>query len=249
MVRKLLKTVLTGFLGVSVLLGVPLACNASPVGDPDKVSPADITCDKASLTIVLPDANPDPADPGIYPYGDGSGYVISLSRIEDIDLTDAKQWDNIRKLTPQVARQHKLASPVSVTTTKDKQARFTDLPGGVYLATVQPPAVKDQLNPRVADFVVTAPLALEDGWHCDATLWAKAVPGVELPPTHPTTPETQPTPPATHPTPPVTVPTEPKKPPLPKTGVALAGIGGVALVTLGLGTMLMVARNRAERAE
>jgi len=238
---RLSRRLLAGCLSLGCVVGAATSAIAAPVGGADDTDPKDISCKTANLRIVLPEHNPDPAAEGTYPYGDGSGYTFSLSRVKGLDVKDPSQWDTIQKLTPESARKAGVSPlPEKHVTGQDKTVRFNGLSVGVYLVTVTPPHIAGQLNPGVADFVVTAPMADVDGWKCDATIWAKTVPSVSVAPTLP----------PTSPAAPPSIP--PARPNLPRTGsdlidtlgIAGTGVLGGVLVLLGIGGTLAARARR-----
>lgn len=223
---------------ISSLLGFVLCTFGFVViGSPPATAISDINTQRigvistsTDLTVRLPASNPYDDAPPV----PRDGYVITLSRVADIDLTEPSEYQRVSDFTYDDVEGMTKEQVAVQTTDHTGNVSFNDLPPALYvIETVAPSGRSGAMIIDPIAVVLPRASAEGDTWLSHVTVYLKRSSEVT-----PSTPPDSPTPPKEVPPPP--------PPKLPWTGAGVSDLIWLAVVCLTFGAGVMTMRKRNE---
>ncbi|WP_279057878.1 pilin N-terminal domain-containing protein [Mobiluncus mulieris] len=108
------------------------------------------------------------------------GVKIKLAKVKGVTLTDSASWSDIKNLSIAQATQKGLETPTTATTDNNGKVKFENLAVGLYLVSPQ------ETNTSFHPFLVTMPVADQNGWNFSLKLYPKPVSAPARPTPKPT---------------------------------------------------------------
>lgn len=172
------RATLSAVLAAALTLPMPLAMAVTVTGTIDQQAISAISGSQTvDLTITKAKTNPyDQVTPK--PAGGVEGFTFSIQRVDGIDLTTERGWEEARRISIDQAR-NRLTGPVrSAVTDSTGSVTFNGLGVGLYLVTEKPPADDNYTWSWGPPFLLTLPTGNAEGtqWDYDVEVIAKSVP-------------------------------------------------------------------------
>ncbi|MCW4466132.1 SpaH/EbpB family LPXTG-anchored major pilin [Glutamicibacter sp. MNS18] len=156
--------------GTAMTLGSTVPASAAQNINPEATGSITIhKFEEPTTATGLPNNGTQQDTSGLKPIG---GVTFTAQRV-DTDLSDAQNWQGLEQYTVAQAQENLVAgSAQDKVTNTQGVAAFTGLPVGLYLVT-ETSVGENNIGLRGEPFLVTMPLALDNGWLYDVHVYPK----------------------------------------------------------------------------